>query len=85
MEAVLTTTRVTTKGQVTIPQQVRTALKIAPGDRIRFVVHDGMAVIEKELDVEDLYGAVKPKKKFDDIELMIREAKADYFAERLRD
>lgn len=83
MEAVLTTTRVTSKGQVTIPQHVREVLNIAPGDRIRFILHDGMAVLERELDVEDLYGAVKPKKKFDDIELMIREAKADYIASQL--
>ena len=33
----MTTATVTSKGQITIPANVRQALKVAPGDRVEFV------------------------------------------------
>ncbi|HUF64812.1 MAG TPA: AbrB/MazE/SpoVT family DNA-binding domain-containing protein [Gemmatimonadaceae bacterium] len=39
--------RVTTKGQVTIPQDVRRKLGIQPGTEVRFRVKGGVAVLEK--------------------------------------
>ncbi len=38
-------TKVTSKGQVTIPKRVREALGVKPGDRIEFVVEDGRVVL----------------------------------------
>jgi AbrB family looped-hinge helix DNA binding protein len=37
--------RITSKGQVTIPQQVRRALGLEPGDEVEIVVHEGAARI----------------------------------------
>ena len=40
-------TRVTAKGQVTIPVRVRFALGIAPGDEVVFAVEDGRGVFRR--------------------------------------
>jgi AbrB family looped-hinge helix DNA binding protein len=37
--------RITSKGQVTIPQQVRRELGLEPGDEVEIVVQDGIATI----------------------------------------
>jgi AbrB family looped-hinge helix DNA binding protein len=37
--------RITSKGQVTIPQQVRRELGLEPGDEVEIVVRDGVAAI----------------------------------------
>ncbi|HWN36673.1 MAG TPA: AbrB/MazE/SpoVT family DNA-binding domain-containing protein [Pseudonocardia sp.] len=37
--------RITSKGQITIPQQVRRALGLEPGDEVDIVVEDGAARI----------------------------------------
>lgn len=42
--------KVTAKGQVTIPKGVREALGIHPGDEIEFETRDGTAVIKKATD-----------------------------------
>lgn len=42
--------RVTSKGQVTIPQAVRTRLGIEPGDEVEFSVRDDEAVLRPARD-----------------------------------
>jgi len=42
-----TTTRVTKKGQVTIPQQYRVAFGILPNSEVEFVVSNDMLVVKK--------------------------------------
>jgi AbrB family looped-hinge helix DNA binding protein len=37
--------RITSKGQVTIPQQVRRELGLEPGDEVEIVVREGVATI----------------------------------------
>ena len=37
--------RITSKGQITIPQQVRRELGLQPGDDVEIVVRDGVATI----------------------------------------
>lgn len=37
--------RITSKGQITIPQQVRRELGLEPGDEVEVVVQDGVARI----------------------------------------
>lgn len=37
--------RITSKGQITIPQQVRRELGLEPGDEVEVVVRDGTATI----------------------------------------
>ena len=48
----------TSKGQVTIPKEVRDALGLRTRDRVYFQVHDGGAVISKVADFLDLAGSV---------------------------
>ena len=40
-------TRVTSKGQVTIPKPVRDAMNIKPGDEVEFVRQDGQFVLQR--------------------------------------
>ncbi len=55
---------VTSKGQVTIPKEVRDALSIHQGDRLEFVVEDDGTVRMRLLnvDIRDLFGIVKTDK-----------------------
>jgi antitoxin PrlF len=41
------TSGLTSKAQTTIPQAVRTALGLRPGDRIAYVIEDGRAVVTR--------------------------------------
>jgi len=53
------TSRVTTKGQVTIPAAVRKQLGIHQGDRVGFVYEDGKVIILPVIkDIEAAFGLV---------------------------
>ncbi len=53
------TSRVTTKGQITIPAIVRKKLGIHQGDRVGFVYEDGKVVILPVIkDIEAAFGLV---------------------------
>lgn len=41
--------KLTSKGQITVPKVVRETLSLHPGDRIRFVIHDDRTVIRRRL------------------------------------
>ena len=45
----MTTARVTSRGRITIPNQVRERLGLRPGDEVAFVEDGGIWRIEKEL------------------------------------
>ncbi len=45
------TTRITTKGQVTVPKSVRTHLGLKPGDVLEFVPDDGGFRVQKLVPV----------------------------------
>ena len=49
------------KGQVTIPKEIRTALRVDCGDRVSFLVRDdGVVELRPEtVDLKDLYGLLK--------------------------
>ncbi len=53
--------KMTSKGQVTIPKAIREQMGVRPGDRIRFTVReDGLIVVEPETrDVRSLAGMLK--------------------------
>ena len=54
------TTRLTSKGQVTIPVAVRRALGLNPRDRVAFSLEDGIATLTKaESVVQKLAGSIK--------------------------
>jgi antitoxin PrlF len=56
---------ITSKGQLTLPKEIRTALGVGPGDRLAFRVHeDGVVTVESEkLDLQSLRGTVRTKVK----------------------
>lgn len=54
---------VTTKGQVTIPKQIRKQLNIQPHDKIDFVLEKDRVVLVPVKTLKDLRGAVKALKK----------------------
>lgn len=57
---------VTSKGQITIPKDIREYLKLQPGDKIDFIIEkEGKVVIEPAtLDVKELEGILhRPHRK----------------------
>ena len=42
------TAKVTSKGQITIPIEIRNALSVAPGDRVSFLLENGIVRVERE-------------------------------------
>lgn len=83
--ATLTTT-MTEKGQVTIPVQVRKALGLKPRDRVVFEIRDSEVTIKPaSSDLLAGFGAVKPKTKPEDFELMRREVGERVVSEALRE
>jgi AbrB family looped-hinge helix DNA binding protein len=48
---------VTSKGQATIPAEIRRQAKIAPGDMVRFFVDGDRVVMEKVQEVDALWNA----------------------------
>ena len=66
---------VTTKGQTTLPRTVRSALGLAPGDRVRYVILDGEVRLLKARPVAGLAGFLaRPGQKpvtLDDMEAAI--------------
>jgi AbrB family looped-hinge helix DNA binding protein len=54
---------VTSKGQVTIPQEIRHRLGVEPGDRVRFREVEAGVVVERHEDrVESMFGVLKAKR-----------------------
>jgi AbrB family looped-hinge helix DNA binding protein len=54
----MATATVTSKGQITIPKEIRRLLKIRPGDSVDFFVESDGRVVMKQatLDIEELEG-----------------------------
>lgn len=74
--------RITSKGQTTIPIEVREALQIGPGDTIQFVLVDGhYEIIPRNRSVESLFGLLQeyaiPNSSLENY----REAVGDYFVD----
>lgn len=61
----MTTATLTSKGQTTVPKDIRDHLHLRPGDRIEFVIEaDGRVVlVSASFDAADLAGALlRPKR-----------------------
>jgi antitoxin PrlF len=55
---------ITTKGQTTIPKEIREHLRLKPGDRVKFFIHpDGMVVLLPKLPASALRGMLKSKRR----------------------
>lgn len=50
---------VTAKGQTTLPRDIRAALGLHPGDRVRYVILDGEVRLLKSRPVRDLAGLMR--------------------------
>ena len=57
----MSSAKVTAKGQITIPKQIRDILGVMAGDRVSFIVHDdGMVeLLSRTTDIRDLHGIIK--------------------------
>ena len=58
----MSTSTVTSKGQTTIPKDIRKRLNLHPGDRLEFVIdEDGrVLVLPASIDAAELAGMLKP-------------------------
>ena len=61
----MASSRMTSKGQITVPKAIRDALGVEPGDRIAFrIEEDGRVLVEPEtLDLRTLRGVLKPRRR----------------------
>lgn len=61
----MASSRITSKGQVTVPKVIREALNVEPGDRLAFRVQDdGVVIVEPEtIDLRTLRGSLKPRRR----------------------
>lgn len=72
----MTISKVTSKGQATIPKEVRELLGIRPGDKVAFVVRgDTVVVIPVRGTLRDLRGSIRPKRVPEDLERIRLEVK----------
>jgi antitoxin PrlF len=59
----MSSSSLTTKGQITIPAKIRKQLGLNPGDKVGFLIEDGhVLVFRKESKIEAAFGISHPKK-----------------------
>lgn len=56
--------KMTSKGQITLPKEIRLKLKLQQGDRVRFIVEDDGSVrlVPAKRDISSLIGILPPPK-----------------------
>jgi AbrB family looped-hinge helix DNA binding protein len=60
---------VTSKGQTTIPKEIRELLKLKPNDRLFYLVEEGKVVLKPlHGDILELRGSVPAKKRLEDFD-----------------
>ena len=71
--------RITSKGQTTLPKAVREALGVKPGDRVRYAIFDGKVMMLPALPAARLFGRLQyngPPKTLEEINRAIGDAAA---------
>lgn len=77
--------RVTQKGQVTIPAAIRKQLGLMPGDKVRFETDDGDVKITRATSrLLDGYGAVTPRSRPEDFDALREEFESGVAEEAFR-
>ena len=67
--------RITSKGQVTVPAEVRRKLGIKPGETIVFRILDDRIELDRApMSLEEAFGSVPPLNRPEDFEALGREA-----------
>ena len=82
--------KMTTKGQITVPKDVRLKLGLRPGDRVRFIVEDDgrVRLLPAKRDISELVGILpKPKRALtlEEMDEAIAQAVAEKFSRHDRD
>ena len=75
--------KITEKGQTTIPKKIREEIGLKPGDTVRFSIQDGAIQIRSLISARSLYGILKfegPSHASTDIEATLNEALREKFA-----
>jgi AbrB family looped-hinge helix DNA binding protein len=70
-------TTVTSKGQVTIPIEIREALGIEPHDKVEFVLEGHEARLRKRPTIRELAGSIPPLPSGMTVDDAVREAKEE--------
>ncbi|MYB84165.1 MAG: AbrB/MazE/SpoVT family DNA-binding domain-containing protein [Chloroflexi bacterium] len=80
------TTRLTQRSQVTVPAEVLRLLGLKPRDQVVFAIENGkVRIAPARFTLESAYCSVKPSRKPEDLEALIREAKEAKAEETLRE
>jgi antitoxin PrlF len=82
--------KMTSKGQITLPKDIRLKLGLKQGDRVRFVIEDDgrVRLLPAKRDISELVGILpKPKRSYslEEIDEGIRRAVAEKYARHDRD
>ena len=78
-------TNVTTKGQVTVPIEVRKILGLKPGDRVLFSVDDGVVHVTRVLSLDEVAGsapALSPPRTWSEIQAIVAEERAEEYLKK---
>ena len=68
--------KITSKGQTTIPKKFRDLLGLEPGDRVQFVLKEGEVVLQPiKFSLLDLRGSIKPRHHPEDFNEVRQEVK----------
>jgi AbrB family looped-hinge helix DNA binding protein len=68
--------KLSTKGQTTIPKEVRDYLRLSPGDRVLFVIREGEVLLQPVTQtLLDLRGSIKPRRRPEDFDAVRQEVK----------
>ena len=74
--------RVTQKGQVTLPAQIRRLLGIESGDRVVFSVRDGQVIVSAVAEtLRSAFGALEPLSRPEDFQALRDQAIEDKVAQ----
>jgi len=72
----MTLAKITSKGQTTIPKEIRDYLQLAPGDRVMFMQRDGEVILRPVTQtLLDLRGSINPQRRPEDFDAVRQEVK----------
>ena len=68
--------KLSSKGQTTIPKEVRDYLHLSPGDRVLFVIREEEVLLQPVTQtLLDLRGSIKPRRRPEDFDAVRQEVK----------